>query len=216
MHRDDLLLTEFGTPIERVDIALQALRDGYGVLVLDNKDRENEGDMVFAAEKMTVEQMALAIRYGSGIVCLCLTEDKCRQLHLPMMVKNNSNRYNTAFTVTIEASTGITTGVSASDRLITIQTSIQDHAKPSDLNRPGHVFPLKACNGGVLTRLGHTEAAMDLTKLAGLKPFGVLCEVTNEDGSMSRTMEIVRFSRQHNMPVLTISDVIKYRMINKW
>lgn len=214
MNQDDLLLTEFGNPIERVDIALQALRSGDGVLVMDNKDRENEGDMIFSAEHMTVSQMALAIRYGSGIVCLCLTEDKCRKLNLPMMVKNNSNRYNTAFTVTIEASTGITTGVSATDRLTTIKTSIKDSAKPSDLNRPGHVFPLKAHNGGVLTRVGHTEAAVDLTKLAGLKPFGVLCELTNEDGSMARTIEIIRFSRQYNMPVLTIEDLIKYRMIN--
>lgn len=209
-HRD--FLFEFGTPIERVQKALQALRDGQGVLVMDDENRENEGDMIFAAENMTVEQMALAIRYGSGIVCLCLTEDRCRQLDLPMMVKNNNNRYKTAFTVTIEASTGITTGVSAADRLITIKTAIADFAKPLDLNRPGHVFPLKACNGGVLARCGHTEAAVDLTTLAGLKPFGVLCEVINKDGSMARMLEIVKFSKQYNMPVLTISDLIVYRM----
>lgn len=205
------ILSEFGTPIERVQKALEALRNGKGVLVMDGENRENEGDMVFAAENMTVQQMALAIRYGSGIVCLCLTEDRCRQLNLPMMVTNNSNRYKTAFTVTIEASKGITTGVSAMDRLITIKTSIRDCAKPSDLNRPGHVFPLKACNGGVLTRLGHTEAAVDLTILAGLKPFGVLCEVTNEDGSMAKIFEIVKFSKRYNMPVLTITDLILYR-----
>lgn len=211
MHQDLILLSEFGKPIERVKIALEALRSGQGVLVMDNADRENEGDMIFAAENMTVKQMALAIRYGSGIVCLCLTEDRCQQLHLPMMVEHNNNRYKTAFTVTIEASKGITTGVSASDRLTTIQASIQDHARPEDLNRPGHVFPLKAHDGGVLTRLGHTEAAVDLTKLAGLKPFGVLCELTNEDGSMAQILDIVKFSRQHNMPVLTISDLIIYK-----
>lgn len=213
MCLNDILLFEFGTPIERVKIALDALRGGQGVLVMDNENRENEGDMIFSAENMTVNQMALAIRYGSGIVCLCLTEDRCQQLKLPMMVKNNSNRYKTAFTVTIEASKGITTGVSASDRLTTIKTSIADNAKPSDLNRPGHIFPLKAHNGGVLKRLGHTEAAVDLNKLAGLKPFGVLCEVTNDDGSMAKIIDIIKFSRQYNMPVLTISDLVKYRMI---
>lgn len=205
-------LSEFGTPIERVRRALQALKGGQGVLVMDDAFRENEGDMIFAAENMTVQQMALAIRHGSGIVCLCLTEDRCHQLNLPMMVENNSNRYQTAFTVTVEASTGITTGVSAADRLTTIKTSIRDHAKPSDLNRPGHVFPLKACNGGVLTRLGHTEAAVDLTMLAGLKPFGVLCEVINEDGSMAKILEIVEFSKQYDMPVLSILDLVVYRM----
>lgn len=212
MYQDHHLLSEFGTPIERVKIALEALRNGFGVLVMDNENRENEGDMIFAAENMTVEQMALAIRYGSGIVCLCLTEDKCQQLHLPMMVENNTNRYKTAFTVTIEASQGITTGVSASDRITTIKTSIEDDAKPSDLNRPGHIFPLKAHNGGVLTRLGHTEAAVDLTKLAGLKPFGVLCEVTNEDGSMAKTIDIIKFSKRYDMPILTITDLVTYRM----
>lgn len=205
-------LFEFGTSIERVKNALNALRNGFGVLVLDDKNRENEGDMIFAAENMTVEQMALAIRHGSGIVCLCLTADRCQQLNLPMMVENNNNYYRTAFTVTIEAAKGITTGVSASDRLKTIQASIKDNAKPSDLNRPGHVFPLRAQNGGVLSRLGHTEAAVDLVTLAGLKPFGVLCEVTNEDGSMARMLEIVLFSRQYDMPVLTIADLIHYRV----
>lgn len=206
------ILSEFGSSVERVQKALEALRNGEGVLVMDDENRENEGDMIFAAEKMTVQQMALAIRYGSGIVCLCLTEDRCSQLNLPMMVENNNNRYKTAFTVTIEAAQGITTGVSALDRLTTIRTSIQDCAKPSDLNRPGHVFPLKACNGGVLARLGHTEAAVDLTTLAGLKPFGVLCEVTNDDGSMASILEIIEFSKRYNMPVLTISDLILYRM----
>lgn len=213
MYKNYVLLSEFGTPMKRVKRALEALNDGQGVLVMDHETRENEGDMIFAAEKMTVKQMALAIRYGSGIVCLCLTEERCKQLHLPMMVENNSNHYNTAFTVTIEASKGITTGVSAVDRITTIQASIQDNAKPSDLNRPGHVFPLQAHTGGVLTRLGHTEAAVDLVKLAGLKkPFGVLCEVTNEDGSMARIQEIVEFSRKFNMPVLTIEDLITYRI----
>ncbi|ADV33476.1 3,4-dihydroxy-2-butanone 4-phosphate synthase [Candidatus Blochmanniella vafra str. BVAF] len=210
MYWQEDILSKFGTSIERVQNALNALRGGRGVLVIDDENRENEGDMIFAAENMTVTQMALAIRHGSGIVCLCLTEDRCKQLNLPMMVEENSNNYKTAFTVTIEASKGVTTGVSAKDRLTTIQASIADYAKPSDLNRPGHVFPLRANKGGVLTRLGHTEAAVDLVTLAGLKPFGVLCEVTNKDGSMARTLEIIEFSKKYNMPVLTILDLIIY------
>ncbi|URJ25153.1 3,4-dihydroxy-2-butanone-4-phosphate synthase [Candidatus Blochmannia ocreatus (nom. nud.)] len=209
MHQD--ILSTFGTSRERVENALDALRYGRGILVMDDENRENEGDMVFAAENMTVEQMALAIRYGSGIVCLCLTEDRCKQLNLPVMVENNNNNYQTAFTITIEAATGITTGVSASDRLTTIRTSIKEYAKPSDLRRPGHVFPLRAKNGGVLKRAGHTEAAVDLAILAGLGPFGVLCEVTNEDGSMARILEIIKFSHKYTMPVLTIADIIDYR-----
>ena len=152
------LLTPFGNPFERVENALAALRDGLGVLVVDDEDRENEGDLIFSAEKMTVPQMALMIRECSGIVCLCLTEDRIAQLELPMMVENNTSPYQTGFTVTIEAVDGVTTGVSASDRITTIKTAVADHAKPSDLNKPGHVFPLRARNGGVLTRRGHTEA----------------------------------------------------------
>lgn len=207
------IFSEFGTPIERVENALKALRKGCGVLVLDDENRENEGDLIFSAENMTVEQMALAIRHGSGIVCLCLTEARCQLLELPMMVERNSSHYQTAFTVTIEAAAGVTTGVSAADRLTTIRAAIDDNARPSDLNRPGHVFPLRAQSGGVLVRGGHTEAAIDLTTLAGLKPFGVLCEVTNEDGSMARALEIVAFAHRYTMPVLTIEDLVGYRRI---
>lgn len=205
------LLFEFGTPTERVENALEALRNGRGVLVLDNEDRENEGDMIFAAENMTVEQMALSIRHGSGIVCLCLTEARRQQLELPMMVEHNSSQFQTAFTVTIEAAEGVTTGVSAADRLTTVRAAVADDARPSDLNRPGHVFPLRAQPGGVLTRGGHTEAAVDLTTLAGLKPYGVLCEVTNEDGSMAHAPEIVEFAHRHGMTVMTIDDLVDYR-----
>lgn len=178
------LLSSFGTAFERVEHALDALREGRGVMVLDDEDRENEGDMIFAAETMTVEQMALTIRHGSGIVCLCLTEDRRKQLDLPMMVENNTSAYGTGFTVTIEAAKGVTTGVSAADRVTTVRAAIADGAKPSDLNRPGHVFPLRAQPGGVLTRGGHTEATIDLVTLAGFKPAGVLCELTNDDGTM--------------------------------
>ncbi|MCU1796266.1 3,4-dihydroxy-2-butanone-4-phosphate synthase [Pectobacterium polaris] len=206
------LLSEFGNPTERVERALDALRHGRGVLVLDDEDRENEGDMIFSAENMTVEQMALTIRHGSGIVCLCLTEERRQQLELPMMVEKNSSHYQTAFTVTIEAAEGVTTGVSAADRLTTIRAAIADNAKPSDLNRPGHVFPLRAQPGGVLTRGGHTEATVDLMKLAGLKPSGVLCELTNDDGSMAHAPEVISFAKQHDMPVLTIEDLVAYRI----
>ncbi|WP_455817479.1 3,4-dihydroxy-2-butanone-4-phosphate synthase [Pseudomonas cerasi] len=205
------LLSEFGTPEQRVTRAIEALREGGGVMVLDDEDRENEGDMIFAAETMTVEQMALTIRHGSGIVCLCLTEERLEQLDLPMMVQNNTSSYGTGFTVTIEAAQGVTTGVSASDRLTTIRTAIADNAKPEDLNRPGHVFPLRARNGGVLTRGGHTEASIDLVTLAGFKPAGVLCELTNDDGSMAHAPEAVVFAKQHNMPVVTIEDLVAYR-----
>ncbi|WP_387466059.1 3,4-dihydroxy-2-butanone-4-phosphate synthase [Photorhabdus tasmaniensis] len=205
------LLSEYGTSSERVERAIDALRDGGGVMVLDNEDRENEGDIIFAAETMTVEQMALTIRHGSGIVCLCLTEDRRQQLQLPMMVENNSSSFQTAFTVTIEAAQGVTTGVSAADRITTIRAAIADHAKPSDLNRPGHVFPLRAQPGGVLVRQGHTEATIDLVSLAGFKPAGVLCELTNDDGSMARTPEVVQFAKLHHMPVVTIEDLVAYR-----
>ncbi len=206
------LLSSFGTAFERVEHALDALREGRGVMVLDDEDRENEGDMIFAAETMTVEQMALTIRHGSGIVCLCLTEERRKQLDLPMMVENNTSAYGTGFTVTIEAAEGVTTGVSAADRVTTVRAAIADGAKPSDLNRPGHVFPLRAQPGGVLTRGGHTEATIDLvTTPAGFKPAGVLCELTNDDGTMARAPECIKFAQQHNMAVVTIEDLVAYR-----
>ncbi|MGL5417861.1 MAG: 3,4-dihydroxy-2-butanone-4-phosphate synthase [Plesiomonas shigelloides] len=205
------LLSAFGSPIERVEQGLAALRAGRGVLVLDDEDRENEGDLIFAAETITPEQMALTIRHGSGIVCLCITEVRRRQLELPMMVEVNSSQNQTAFTVTIEAAHGVTTGVSAQDRVTTIRAAIADDARPSDIHRPGHVFPLRAQDGGVLARRGHTEATIDLMRLAGFKPYGVLCELTNDDGSMARTPEVIEFARQHQMPVLTIEDLVAYR-----
>ena len=205
------LLSSFGTPFERIENALTALREGRGVMVLDDEDRENEGDMIFAAENMTVEQMALTIRHGSGIVCLCLTDEHRKQLDLPMMVENNTSAYGTGFTVTIEAAHGVTTGVSAADRLTTVRAAIADNAKPSDLNRPGHVFPLRAQPGGVLTRGGHTEATIDLVSLAGFKPAGVLCELTNDDGTMARAPECIKFAKEHNMALVTIEDLVAYR-----
>ncbi|GAA0350783.1 3,4-dihydroxy-2-butanone-4-phosphate synthase [Morganella psychrotolerans] len=205
------LLSDYGNPIERAERAIAAIRQGRGVMVLDDENRENEGDMVFAAETMTVEQMALTIRYGSGIVCLCLTDERRQQLDLPMMVENNSSQFKTGFTVTIEAAHGVTTGVSAADRITTIRAAVADGATPADLHRPGHVFPLRSQNGGVLTRRGHTEASVDLATLAGLKPYGVLCELTNDDGSMARAPQVITFAKAHDMPVVTIDDLVQYR-----
>lgn len=195
------------SPHTRVRRALDSLRRGHGVLVTDNEDRENEGDLVFAAQNLTTAQMAMLIRECSGIVCLCLPEEKVRALDLPPMAAKNSSRYQTAFTVSIEAARGVTTGVSAADRLRTVQTAIADNAVPSDLNRPGHVFPLQARPGGVLEREGHTEATVDLMRMAGLKPYGVLCELTNPDGTMARMPEILEFSGKHDIPVVSVEDI---------
>ncbi|WP_319534542.1 3,4-dihydroxy-2-butanone-4-phosphate synthase [uncultured Vibrio sp.] len=205
------LLAEFGDPITRVDNALTALQEGRGVLLLDDEDRENEGDIIYSVEHLTNEQMALMIRECSGIVCLCLTDAQADKLELPPMVVNNNSANQTAFTVSIEAKVGVTTGVSAADRVTTIKTAANPHAKPDDLARPGHVFPLRARPGGVMTRRGHTEGTIDLMQMAGLQPAGVLCEVTNPDGTMAKTPELVAFGRLHNMPVLTIEDMVAYR-----
>ncbi|MDP4160969.1 MAG: 3,4-dihydroxy-2-butanone-4-phosphate synthase [Bacillota bacterium] len=205
------LLTRFGNPMDRVENALAALRKGKGVLVTDDEQRENEGDIFFAAETLTNEQMAMLIREGSGIVCLCLTEERVSALGLPMMVANNTSSYQTPFTVSIEAARGVTTGVSAADRVATVKAATADGACPEDLRRPGHVFPLRARPLGVLERQGHTEANVDLMRLAGLKPYGVLCELTNPDGTMARLPEIVAFAEKHVMPVLTVEDIISYR-----
>ncbi|EGR1273433.1 3,4-dihydroxy-2-butanone-4-phosphate synthase [Vibrio parahaemolyticus] len=205
------LLAEFGDPITRVENALSALKEGRGVLLLDDEDRENEGDIIYSVEHLTNEQMALMIRECSGIVCLCLTDAQADKLELPPMVVNNNSANQTAFTVSIEAKVGVTTGVSAADRVTTIKTAANPHAKPEDLARPGHVFPLRARPGGVMARRGHTEGTIDLMQMAGLQPAGVLCEVTNPDGTMAKAPEIVAFGRLHNMPVLTIEDMVAYR-----
>lgn len=205
------LLSPFGNAEQRVQNAINAFKQGRGVLVLDDESRENEGDLIFPAETITTEQMAILIRYGSGIVCLCITDELCKQLDLAPMVQDNSSKNKTAFTVTIEAAEGVSTGVSAADRVTTIKAAIADNAKPSDLHRPGHVFPLRAAENGVLSRNGHTEAAIDLARLAGFRQAGVICEITNDDGSMARTPELVEFVKQHNYAIVTIEDLIEYR-----
>lgn len=206
------MITQFGANYQqRVDNAITALQNGKGILLVDDEDRENEGDIIYSAEKMSNTDMALMIRECSGIVCLCLTDEKCNELQLTPMVQNNNSKNQTAFTISIEAKTGVTTGVSAKDRITTIKTAIADNAKPEDLARPGHVFPLRAKDNGVFTRRGHTEGSVDLMKLAGLKPVAVLCELTNNDGTMARLPEIVDFANKNLMPVITIEDIYQYR-----
>ncbi|MGY6127290.1 3,4-dihydroxy-2-butanone-4-phosphate synthase (plasmid) [Paraburkholderia strydomiana] len=195
----------------RIAAALQAMRDGRAVVLQDDDDRENEADLIVSAERLSVETMALLIRECSGIVCLCLPDEKIRALELPPMVANNESRHGTAFTVSIEAREGVTTGVSALDRVTTIRAAIADAAKPGDIVSPGHVFPLRAMPGGVLARRGHTEGTVDLAILAGLKPAGVLCELMNADGTMTRGADVERFAAQHNLPMLTIAELAEFR-----
>ncbi|WP_017234190.1 3,4-dihydroxy-2-butanone-4-phosphate synthase [Pandoraea sp. B-6] len=195
----------------RLPAALDAMREGRPVILMDDLDRENEADLIVAAEKITQATMAMLIRECSGIVCLCLPDETLRRLDLPPMVEQNQSRHGTAFTVTIEARQGVSTGVSAADRVTTIRAAIADDAQPADLSRPGHVFPLRAQPGGVLTRRGHTEGSVDLAVLAGLKPAAVLCELMNPDGTMTRGADIERFAEQHGLPILTIDELAQYR-----
>ena len=210
MSRDLFLLSDDGC--ERMERALESLRGGSGVVVVDDFDRENEGDLIFPAQTLSEAQMALLIRRCSGIVCLCVTPEKAAALDLPQMVRENTSRYGTAFTTSIEAAQGVTTGVSAHDRVHTVRTAVAEGARPEDLHRPGHVFPIVARPGGVLERRGHTEATVDLMKLAGLSPAGVLCELTNDDGTMCRLPEIAAFAEERGLPVLAVEDVVQYRL----
>nr|WP_320050890.1 3,4-dihydroxy-2-butanone-4-phosphate synthase [uncultured Desulfuromonas sp.] len=203
--------TLFGTPQQRVQKAIDALQRGHGVIVTDDEDRENEGDLIFSADHLTSEQMAMLIRECSGIVCLCLTEEKVEQLQLPMMVKDNQSHYQTAFTVSIEAAEGVTTGVSAADRVTTVRAAASPDSHPAAIHSPGHVFPLKARSGGVLERRGHTEATVDLMALSGLNPCGVLCEVTQENGEMARMPYLINFCQKHYLPLVTIDDIVRYK-----
>ncbi|WP_061019842.1 3,4-dihydroxy-2-butanone-4-phosphate synthase [Vibrio splendidus] len=205
------LLEEFGNPLQRVERAIEALKHGNGILLMDDENRENEGDLIFSAQYLTEQQMALMIRECSGIVCLCLTQERANWLELPPMVEDNRSKNQTAFTVSIEAKEGVTTGVSAKDRVTTVKTAIHFGAQPEDLARPGHVFPLVAKSNGVLARRGHTEGTVDLMQLANLVPSGVLCELTNSDGTMAKLPETIVFAKLHKMPVLTIEDIVEYR-----
>ena len=215
MHQSENLLNRYGqNAIDRVERALNDLRAGKGVMVVDDEDRENEGDLIYSTDFLTVPQMALMIRACSGIVCVCLRDEDCERLQLPQMVAHNTNTQGTAFTVSIEAAHGCTTGVSAHDRVTTIKASANPNGKPEDLLRPGHVYPLRARQGGVLERRGHTEATVDLMRLAGLNPAGVLCELMNEDGTMAKLPQVCDFADLHGLTVLSVEDIAEYRLAN--
>jgi len=200
------------TEIERVERALTEIRQGRMVILVDDAERENEGDLVLAAQHVTPEAINFMAKYARGLICLSLTDDQVRRLGLPMMVQENESTYATAFTVSIEAARGVTTGISAADRATTIRAAIDPDAKPSDVVRPGHVFPLKARKGGVLVRAGQTEGSVDLARLAGLNPAGVICEVMNDDGTMARMPDLEKFAAKHGLSILSVGDVIHYRM----
>ncbi|HEX9901524.1 MAG TPA: bifunctional 3,4-dihydroxy-2-butanone-4-phosphate synthase/GTP cyclohydrolase II [Acidobacteriota bacterium] len=195
-----------------VEQAVQAVRDGRMIIIVDDEDRENEGDLMVAAEKVTPDIINFMARYGRGLICLPLTRERLEELQLPLMVSDNTARFQTAFTVSIDAKQGVTTGISAPDRAKTVLTAIDPKTAPADLARPGHIFPLQAREGGVLSRTGQTEAAIDMARLAGLYPAGVICEVMNEDGTMARLPQIEQFSQEFGLPILTIADLIQYRM----
>jgi 3,4-dihydroxy 2-butanone 4-phosphate synthase/GTP cyclohydrolase II len=195
-----------------VEEALEDIRAGRLIIIVDDEDRENEGDLMVAAEKVTPDIINFMSRYGRGLICLPLTKERLEELHLPLMVGENTSLFGTAFTISIDAREGTTTGISAFDRARTIQVAIDSKSKPTDLVRPGHIFPLQAKEGGVLARAGQTEAAIDLVRLAGLTPAGVICEIMNEDGTMARMPHLAMFSEIHHIPILTIAELIKYRM----
>lgn len=195
-----------------VEQAIRAVQDGRMIIIVDDEDRENEGDLMVAAEKVTPDIINFMARYGRGLICLPLTRERLEELQLPLMVSDNTARFQTAFTVSIDAKKGVTTGISAHDRAQTVLTAIDPKTAPADLARPGHIFPLQAREGGVLSRAGQTEAAVDMARLAGLFPAGVICEVMNEDGTMARLPQIERFSQEFGLPILTIADLIQYRM----
>ncbi|MEZ4337744.1 MAG: 3,4-dihydroxy-2-butanone-4-phosphate synthase [Sandaracinaceae bacterium] len=198
--------------IERVHRAIEDVRAGRMVVLVDDEDRENEGDLVMAAEKVTPEAINFMARYGRGLICLALTDERVARLELPMMVDENRSSRTTAFTVSIEAREGVTTGISAADRAHTVLTAVRPDAKPADLVSPGHIFPLRARDGGVLRRTGHTEGSVDLAKLAGLEPAGVICEIMNEDGTMARMPDLVSFADEHGLRVLSIADLVQFRL----
>lgn len=195
----------------KVETAIAAIARGEFVLVVDDTDRENEGDLIIAAEKVTASQMAFMVRHSSGIVCVSMTAERLRQLKLPLMVERNTESHRTAFTVSVDYLHGTTTGVSAADRAITLNALADPASLASDFARPGHIFPLRCRKSGVLERPGHTEAAHDLAALAGLQPVGVLCEVVNEDGSMARRPELFAFAKAHGFAIISIADLIAYR-----
>src|ERR1700723_2198273 len=202
--------TRFG--FATVEEAVEEIRQGRMIVLVDDEDRENEGDLTLAAEKITPEAINFMAKFGRGLICLALTEQRCDELNLPLMSPINTSVHGTAFCEAIDAKVGVTTGISAADRAITVLTAIDPKTKPQDLARPGHMFPLRARNGGVLVRAGQTEASVDLSRIAGLGNAGVICEIMNEDGTMSRVPQLLEFCREHNLKMLTVADLIRYRM----
>jgi 3,4-dihydroxy 2-butanone 4-phosphate synthase/GTP cyclohydrolase II len=200
------------SPFAPIEKAVEELAAGRFVVVVDDEDRENEGDLVMAAEKVSAEAINFMARHGRGLICLALTEERCDELNLPPMVAENTSSFGTAFTVSIEARGRTTTGISAADRAATVRTAIDPATKPADLNRPGHMFPLRAQRGGVLKRAGQTEASVDLARIAGLNPAAVLCEVMNEDGTMARVPDLTKFCAAHGLVMVTVADLIRYRL----
>jgi 3,4-dihydroxy 2-butanone 4-phosphate synthase / GTP cyclohydrolase II len=200
------------SPFCSVEEAVEEIRNGRMIVLVDDEDRENEGDLTLAAEKITPEAINFMAKFGRGLICLALTEQRCDELNLPLMSPINTSVHGTAFCEAIDAKVGVSTGISASDRAITILTAIDAKTRPQDLARPGHMFPLRARNGGVLVRAGQTEASVDLARIAGLNASGVICEIMNEDGTMSRVPQLLEFCREHNLKMLTVADLIRYRM----
>ncbi len=203
------------TPFCDVETALEEIRAGRMIVVIDDEDRENEGDLTMAAEKITPEAINFMAKYGRGLVCLAMTEERLDYLRLGQMSSENTSNFGTAFTESIDAKDGVTTGISAYDRSHTIQVAIDSTTRPNDLARPGHIFPLRARKGGVLVRAGQTEASVDLARLAGMVPAGVICEIMNDDGTMARVPQLTEFCRQHDMKMLTVAELIRYRMAHE-
>jgi 3,4-dihydroxy 2-butanone 4-phosphate synthase / GTP cyclohydrolase II len=202
-------------PLATIPEALEDIRQGKMVILVDDEDRENEGDLCMAAEKITPEAINFMAKHGRGLICLSLTPDWVERLRLPMMVSTNLSRFQTAFTVSIEARKGVSTGISAADRAHTILTAISDTVKPDDIVSPGHIFPLRSRKGGTLVRTGQTEGSVDLSRLAGLRPAGVICEVMKDDGTMARMPDLEEFAGEHNIKIVTVADIIHYRMQNE-
>ena len=202
-------------PFSTIDEAVASIQAGRMLIVVDDEDRENEGDLTMAASKVTPEAINFMARHGRGLICLAMVPQRLDELEIPLEVSDNSSRRDTAMCVSIDARDGTTTGISAADRALTVQVAIANGSKPRDLARPGHVFPLRARTGGVLVRAGHTEAAVDLARIADLEPAGVICEIMNEDGTMARVPELTKFARKHGLPMITIADLIQYRMRNE-
>ncbi len=198
-----------------IEEAMQDICAGRMIIIVDDEDRENEGDLVCAAEKVTPEIINFMAKFGRGLICLALTEQRCDELELPLMAPNNTSNFGTAFTISIEARHGVTTGISAADRAHTVLTAINPKSRPADLARPGHVFPLRARKGGVLVRPGQTEASVDLARLAGLTPAGVICEIMNDDGTMARLPQLEVFAKEHGLKIISVADLIRYRMQNE-